>query len=121
MTLEYLRQGLLDLEGDVSTLEELIKRQPELGFLPRLVKLATDRLGDTKIILFGSRARQDYRRLSDVDILVDGTPVDDRSWARLLSELDDLPTLLPIDLIRWDEAESGLLNRARSEGIVIHE
>jgi predicted nucleotidyltransferase len=78
-------------------------------------------LGKVKIVLFGSRARNDYHRHSDVDLLIDSSGFDDGSWAILLSELDELPTLLNIDLVRRDEAEAELLSRARSEGIVIHE
>lgn len=102
-------------------LEHLIKQQSELTFLPELVRLVTEHLGKVKIVLFGSRARNDYHRRSDIDILIDSSGFDDRSWAVLLSELDDLPTLLNIDLVRLDEAEADLLSRARSEGIVIHE
>lgn len=102
-------------------LETLIKQQRELAFLPELVRLVAEHLGKVKIVLFGSRARNDYHRRSDVDILIDSNGLDDRSWAILLSELDELPTLLKIDLVRCDEAEAALLSSARSEGIVIHE
>lgn len=105
----------------MSELERLIREQSELTFLHQLVQIATTILGDVQIILFGSRARGDYHRRSDVDVLIDCARLDDRSWAILVSELEDLPTLLPIDLVRWDQVEADFLNRARSEGVLLHE
>ena len=105
----------------MSKLETLIKNQSELGFLYALISLVEKRLGAVRILLFGSRARFDFHRRSDVDILIESDVYNENEWVRLKTELEDLPTLLSIDLVRADQVEEDFLKHVRREGIVIHE
>lgn len=50
-----------------------------------------------KLILFGSRARGDFRSSSDIDLAVYG--LDPRNDLSLAAALDELPTLLKFDLV----------------------
>ena len=74
-----------------------------------------------KIVLFGSRARGDNKRASDIDLAV--FPVAGfvgRGY--FASEMDDLETLLKIDLVYVDEAtERELLERINKEGVILYE
>src|SRR3954463_5089967 len=52
-----------------------------------------------RVILFGSRARGDFRASSDIDLAFDhrGT---EQAWASFVNELtDSAPTLLELDLV----------------------
>ena len=74
-----------------------------------------------KVILFGSRARGDNKRASDIDLAV--FPVSGffgRGY--FASEMEDLETLLKIDLVYMDEAtERELLERIDKEGVILYE
>lgn len=71
-----------------------------------------------KIILFGSRARGDYHRVSDIDIAITGGNVIQFS----LDVEDRTNTLLKFDVINLDGAvQSELLSSIETEGIIIYE
>lgn len=73
---------------------------------------------DSKVILFGSHARGDERRDSDVDFLVIEPTVKDRlkEWARLRQALRDIH--LPVDIIVLDEALAA--RRAKVPGTMVY-
>lgn len=77
------------------------------------------RYGVYKIVLFGSRARCDYREKSDIDIAVFGLPAGSRGmfWA----EVEELPTLLSFDVVFAEEASDELLKNIKEDGVVIYE
>ncbi len=54
------------------------------------------RYGARRLVLFGSRARGDNRRNSDIDLAVYGMPQENQ--ARFWSDCEDLPTLLKLDI-----------------------
>ena len=71
-----------------------------------------------KVILFGSRARGDYHRVSDIDIAITGGNVIQFS----LDVEDKTNTLLKFDVINLDGAvQSELLSSIETEGIIIYE
>jgi predicted nucleotidyltransferase len=75
-----------------------------------------------RIWLFGSRARGEARERSDIDIAIEAPGADRREWlevCRLVEEEAD--TLLPIDVIRLEEAPEHLCQRVREEGQVLFE
>ncbi len=71
-----------------------------------------------KVVLFGSRARGDFRRTSDVDIAVSGG-----DFARFATDLhEDAPTLLMFDIVNLDgSVQAELLHSIEKEGIIIYE
>ena len=73
------------------------------------------------VVLFGSRARGDGKRTSDIDLAVFPLP-DFSVRGRFSSEIDDLATLLKIDLVFIDEQTDGLLReRIKQEGVILYE
>jgi len=90
--------------------------------LDRLVKRLASRPRVQRIWLFGSRARGDARERSDIDIAIEAPDADRREWlevCRLVEEEAD--TLLPIDVIRVEEAPDRLRKQVRAEGRVLFE
>ncbi len=44
------------------------------------------------------------------------------AWVRFLADLDDAPvTLLPVDLLDWDETSDSLREKIVKEGITLYE
>lgn len=74
-----------------------------------------------QIVLFGSRARGDQYPASDIDLAVFPLP-EFKNRGRLVSDLDDLKTLLKIDIvIIGEQNDSKILDNIRREGIVLYE
>lgn len=71
-----------------------------------------------RVILFGSRARGDYRRTSDIDLAVTGGNI--AGFA--LDVEEETSTLLKFDVVNLDlSVQRELLESIRKEGIVIYE
>lgn len=71
-----------------------------------------------KVILFGSRARGDYKRTSDIDLAVSGGNI-----AKFALEVDEeTSTLLEYDIVNLDgSVQEELLNSIHDEGKVLYE
>ena len=75
----------------------------------------------SRVVLFGSRARGDHHAASDIDLAVFPLP-DFNSRGMVNSEIDELTTLLKIDLVFVEEqTDAVLLDRIKREGVVLYE
>jgi hypothetical protein len=86
--------------------------------LPQVVRLLAEDFGATRVLLFGSLARGTAGPTSDVDLLVDGLPLEGLMQAtaradRLLAEAN-------ADLVPADRVRSEVLTRALAEGILLY-
>lgn len=71
-----------------------------------------------RVILFGSRARGDYYRASDIDLAVLGGNIEKFS----IDIEEETSTLLEFDIIDLGQPlQEGFLNSIRKEGIVLYE
>ncbi len=85
--------------------------------LRQIIELAQKR-NITKVILFGSRARGDFKKKSDIDLAVLGENIAEFSFD--VDELTD--TLLKYDIIDLNSNISDeLLKNIQNEGIIIYE
>ena len=74
---------------------------------------------DIKAVVFGSRARGDYRPSSDIDIALEGN-VSISEVAQLEERLDDLLLPYRIDLIRYNNLQNDALKyNIATEGIAL--
>ena len=71
-----------------------------------------------RIILFGSRARGDFHRTSDIDLAISGG-----DFANFSIDVDELTdTLLKYDFVNLDGAvQAELLESIQKEGVLIYE
>lgn len=79
-----------------------------------------ERCGVQKLVLFGSRARGDYKPTSDIDLAVYG--LERQQEMILRSAIEELPTLLKFDIvpIRKD-TDAVLLKEIERDGVVLME
>ena len=85
--------------------------------ISEIIDLA-QKCGMEKVILFGSSARGDYTRISDIDLAVLGGDVVSFS----LDVEEEVSTLLTFDVVDLSsEIADGLINSIRKEGIVLYE
>ena len=71
-----------------------------------------------KLTLFGSRARGDFKRTSDIDLAVEGGNIS--AFAVQVDE--EVSTLLEFDIINLDgRVQKELLESIRREGVLLYE
>jgi len=71
------------------------------------------------IILFGSRARGDFNKNSDIDIAVD-INLSFRGKRKLKEKIDAISGLYSVDLVFLDEAQNDLKEKILKEGKVLY-
>lgn len=85
--------------------------------IDEIVKLAKKH-NLNKVLLFGSRARGDFQRASDIDLAVSGGNIS----AFALDVEEETSTLLQFDVVNLDiDLQEKLLESIREEGIVLYE
>ena len=74
-----------------------------------------------KIILYGSRARGDFREGSDIDLAVDAPNMTTREFSILWNEIDDLPVVYIMDLVHLQAlTNTDLISAIHHDGIEIY-
>ena len=73
------------------------------------------------VILFGSRARGTHSERSDIDLAVVCPEASSRNWLEMTDIIDEAPTLLKIDLVRYGKMREEFKEEIDSEGIVLYE
>ena len=73
------------------------------------------------VILFGSRARGDNRERSEIDLAVICPDASWGDWAKMTDVIDEAPTLLKIDLVRFHDAPELLKEEILLEGVPVYE
>ena len=88
-----------------------------------IIGVVTRRASVHKIILYGSRARGDFKLTSDIDLAVDAPAWKALDLAVVKDELEEqVPTLLKFDLLLLSEIDKrSLKENIFKEGIVLHE
>lgn len=82
----------------------------------QIIKLAK-RYRVQKLVLFGSRARGDFRPASDIDLAVYG--LDPRNDLAFSADLDELPTLLKFDMVPIRAGtDAALIAEIEKDGVV---
>lgn len=82
------------------------------------IRALAERHGVRRVVLFGSRARGDYRRVSDIDLAAQGGNIP----AFALDVDEETATLLRFDVVNLDGAVQRELREAIGrEGITLYE
>nr|WP_296051132.1 nucleotidyltransferase domain-containing protein [uncultured Blautia sp.] len=93
----------------------------DIGINPKVIREIRDiaeQYGIRKVLLFGSRARGDFKRTSDIDIAVTGG--DFERFALDVNE--ETSTLLEYDIVNLDrEMQDELRESIEKEGVVLYE
>ncbi|MCD7836511.1 MAG: nucleotidyltransferase domain-containing protein [Lachnospiraceae bacterium] len=72
----------------------------------------------TKLVLFGSRARGDFHRTSDIDLAVSGGSI----YSFIADVNEETSTLLEFDIVNLDgSVQKELLEMIQKEGKIIYE
>lgn len=58
-----------------------------------------------KVVLFGSRARGDYKSTSDIDLCIFGNSLSKRDRYSILDDIDEIETFYSFDVVFFDELD----------------
>ena len=82
------------------------------------IKTIAEKHNVQKVVLFGSRARGDFKERSDIDLAVSGGDI----VAFTFAVEEETPTLLMFDVVNLDkEVQPELLASIEKEGAVLYE
>ena len=74
-----------------------------------------------EVILYGSRAMENYRAGSDIDLALKGVKLDINDLLKIAADLDELDLPYSIELLLFDNAPSlDLLEHIRTAGTTIY-
>ncbi|MBI3817324.1 MAG: nucleotidyltransferase domain-containing protein [Planctomycetes bacterium] len=75
----------------------------------------------SEVRVFGSRAKGNARRASDVDLCVSAPGVRPTVWSELIEALDEAPIIYELEVLRMDQLSQGdFLYKILREGVVIY-
>jgi predicted nucleotidyltransferase len=95
---------------------------PRRSLIEDLVRRLARHPAIERVWLFGSRASGDNFERSDIDLAVEAPGMDPGDWLRIkLDFADEAPTLLLVDLVRFEDAPAILREQILEGGIVVYE
>jgi predicted nucleotidyltransferase len=94
-----------------------MKRPVEQIIVDTIIKRARPK----RILLFGSRARDDAHERSDYDIAIDDEQLTPALLARIRADIEEIPTLHQIDVLWVNNTTGAFRQRILSEGRVLYE
>lgn len=74
-----------------------------------------------KAVLYGSRAKGNYRHGSDIDLTLFGDQLDFDALLKIASRLDESPIPYQVDLSLWKQMHAGLREHIERVGVVFYE
>jgi predicted nucleotidyltransferase len=86
-----------------------------------IVETIVQHVRPKRIILFGSRAREDANERSDYDIAIDDERLTPLQLAKIRVGMETVPTLLAIEVVWMSQANEVLRRRILNEGKVLYE
>jgi len=102
------------------TFYEEEKTMPELETIKQVVSEFADKYGADRVVLFGSYARGDMTKDSDIDLMIDKGSIRGLKFAALICDLEEaLHT--PVDLISTRGADEEFLNSIKEDEILLYE
>ena len=97
----------------------ILKEDTAMKDIYRQIVSLAQKYRASRIVLFGSRARGDFRPTSDIDIAVYGMPQENRPGFWM--EAEELPTLLKLDIVHVEPGmDQGFLTNIEKEGIILY-
>ena len=99
---------------------------PDFGLSDQTLAVIRQILADypavKKAILYGSRAKGNYRKGSDIDLTLIGDGLDHRILGEIAGRLEESPIPYQVDLSLWEQIDNqNLLDHIERVGVVFYE
>jgi uncharacterized protein len=93
------------------------RRRQALDTAVRCSQILIQRFGARRVYVFGSVVDPErFHEGSDLDLAVEGLPVDRTYWRALVDLWAELPNGIKLDLVPLEEASPALASRIQAEG-----
>lgn len=76
--------------------------------------------GVERVLLFGSRARRDNRAKSNFDFAIAAPAAGIREWDAILKLIEGAPTLVKVDVLRYEDATEALRTEIDRDGVEVY-
>lgn len=85
--------------------------------------LVFDKFSDIKkVILFGSRARENFSFASDIDLAIDAPSMNNAVYTNLWSLLDELPIVFKLDVLHLQSLNNDkLIESITKDGVIFYQ
>lgn len=84
--------------------------EPEFIFL--IKNCVKKNFPQAKIFIFGSRAKENNRKFSDIDIAIKDSKINSQKLAKTRFELEESSLPYKVDLVDYDELDKKILEKA---------
>jgi len=95
--------------------------KPQRPLEQHIVETIVQHVRPKRIILFGSRARDNANERSDYDIAIDDEHLTPLQLAQIRAGMETVPTLLAIEVVWMNRANEVLRQRILNEGKILYE
>lgn len=89
--------------------------------LQQLKSILNEQLTNEKarVFLFGSWARQEEKRSSDIDIAIESySPISPSKWNKLIEQIEESTIPYKVDVVDLHDAKEALIQQVKKEGIL---
>lgn len=104
----------------MSLIDVTKRRFPQKNVETLIVEAIVQRIQPQRIFLFGSRARGDAAERADYDIAIDAENLTSTTLAQIRTDVEELSTLLAIDIVWMNRANAVLRERILNEGKILY-
>lgn len=98
----------------------------KFGLSDKTIKVITDLFKKytqiNKVIIFGSRARGNFKNSSDIDMAICGENIDFKFIRHISAELDELPTPYSFDVLNYSDVENNeIKTNIDKDGVIFYQ
>jgi len=87
-----------------------------------LIRILTKYNTVEKALLFGSRARGDFKKTSDIDIAIFSKDISEKQFNLLIDEINQINTVHSIDVVHYEKLSKKALKTAiMRDGVILYE
>jgi hypothetical protein len=91
-------------------------------FMNELKRYCSTNPSINKVVLFGSRARGDYERTSDIDLALSTNHLTHSQQNLIEEDIHEMPTPLKIDIVFMDRlSKQTFISNIMKDGVVVYE
>lgn len=84
-----------------------------------IVSIVEKHLPNVKIILYGSRARQEFREGADIDVALDlGCKIDRLVMSNIIGDLEESNVVVPFDIVDFYAVSEDMQKNILKDGVV---
>ena len=91
------------------------------NIVQKIVKLLSEELSPNELILFGSRAKGNFKKGSDIDIAVKGgRELTHREERKLKERIEELSGLYSVDIVFWEKLDMDFKENLKNTGKILY-